>query len=132
MLTSSMPVAVPSLPPLRARAQRLSDGVIEIKCTGQLRAEDAAYLPDLERIIEARHDRVSLVFDTLELESYSTEFPLSHVVLFRKYRERIHRIAVAHELKSIAFAVATIALASQTNIKGFSSVQEALRWVRSS
>jgi len=127
-----MPEAAPSPIALRARPRVLSDGVIEIKCVGQLRAEDAAYLPDLAQIIASRQGCVCMVFDTLELESYSPNFPLSHIAFFKEHRGQIDRIAVAHELKSIAFAVATIALASQTNIKGFASVNEALRWLRSS
>jgi hypothetical protein len=37
---------------------------------------------------------------------------------------------VAHELRSVAFAIATVSLASNTNIKGFASVAEALNWLR--
>jgi len=107
----------------------LSPGVIEIKCTGFLRAEDTAYLPDLARLIESEQGRVSILFHTLEIEGYSPQFPLSHIDFFKKYRTRIHRIAVLHELKSIAFAVATVALASNTNIKGFSSLSDALGWL---
>lgn len=119
-------------PALRARARLLSGGIIEITCTGQLRAQDVDYLPELAQLIEAQTGRVSLVFETLAIEGYSPEFPLRHVDFFKQYRARLHRIAVVHELKSIAFAVATVSLASSTSIKGFASMREALGWLRAS
>jgi hypothetical protein len=99
-------------------------------CTGALRGQDADYLPELAQLIEAAPGRSSLVFETLSLESYSPEFPLRHIDFFKKYRARLHRIAVVHELKSIAFAVATVGLASSMNIRGFGSMQDALGWLR--
>lgn len=81
-------------------------------------------------MIDERPERARIVFDSLELESYSTEFPLAHIPFFSQHRPRIERIAVAHALKSIAFAVVTVALASQTSIKGFATLEEALGWAR--
>jgi hypothetical protein len=54
---------------------------------------------------------------------------MGHIDLFTKYRPLIHRIAVAHRIPSVGFAVATVALASQTNIKGFGDRSTALSWL---
>ena len=115
---------------LNATAQLLSPGVIEVKCTGHLQAEDSQYLTSLARLIDAEREPVSIVFDTMEIQSYSHKFPLAHIEVFRKYQRRLRRIAVAHELKSISFTIATVSLASHTSIKGFPSREAALAWVR--
>ena len=125
-----MHVEGPSVAPARVQPRMLWRAVIEVKCTGRLLGEDTAYLPRLAQLIESETGRVSIVFETLEIESYSPEFPLNHIEFFKKWRDRIHKIAVVHSLKSIAFAVATVSLASNTNIKGFSSASEALGWLR--
>jgi hypothetical protein len=111
------------------RAFVSSQGLIEIKLTGCVLAEDAIYLPDLSQLIDAEAGRVSLLFDTIELESYSPSFSLAHIDFFKNYRARLNRIAVAHELKSIVFAISTVALASSTTIKGFATRAEALGWI---
>jgi hypothetical protein len=118
-----------ALPTFRAYPTRLSDGVIVIKCVGQLRAEDTGYLPVLARMIEERPERSRIVFDSLDLEGYSAEFPLAHIPFFARHRARI---GVAHTLRSIAFALATVALGSQTSIKGFGTLEETLSGVRGS
>lgn len=114
---------------LLARASLKSPGLIEIKCTGSLRAEDAEYLPSLGRLIDRQQGRVCILFDAMELESYSPKFPLAHIDFFRDYHPRLGRIAVAHLLKSISFAIATVSLASNTDIKGFPSLAEATTWL---
>lgn len=70
-----------------------------------------------------------ILFEAMHLESYSPKFPLAHIDFFRNYHSRLDRIAVAHVLKSISFAIATVSLASDTNIKGFPAVAEALVWL---
>lgn len=115
---------------LNATAQLISPGVIEIKCTGHIQPEDTLYLNGLARLIDAERAPLSIVFDAMELQSYSPKFPLAHIDFFRKYHRRLRRIAVAHELRSIAFTIATVSLASNTSIKGFPSHEAALAWVR--
>jgi hypothetical protein len=125
----TMPPGVHAAVPLLARAYLKAPGLIEIKCTGNLRAEDAGYLPRLGRLIDDQHGRVSILFDALELESYSPKFPLAHIDFFRDYHARLGRIAVAHVLKSVSFAIATVSLASNTDIEGFPSLAEATTWL---
>jgi hypothetical protein len=115
----------------RVQPRMLSRALIEIKCTGHLLGEDTAYLPHLAQLIESQAERVNIVFETLGIDGYSPEFPMRHIDFFKQWRARIHKIAVVHSLKSIAFAVATVSLASNTNIKGFSSLPDALSWLRS-
>ena len=126
-----MPSTARATVELNAQARLLSPGLIEILCTGHIQAEDSQYLVGLARLLEAEQ-RVCIVFDAMALESYSAKFPLAHVEVFRRFHSRLGRIAVAHHLKSIAFAIATVSLASHTNIKGFPSRDEALAWLRES
>ncbi|MFT3926714.1 MAG: STAS/SEC14 domain-containing protein [Myxococcales bacterium] len=114
----------------RAQARLIAPGMVEIKCVGNLSADDTAYLSSLSRLIDAESGPVSLLFEAMELHSYSPKFPLAHIDFFRDYHARLHRIAVAHELKSIAFAIATVSLASNTLIKGFPNVADAMAWLR--
>lgn len=116
----------------RARAHLLAPGLIEITCLGHLLAEDASYLPTLGRLIDRERKQVRIVFNAMTLESYSPKFPIAHIDFFRNYQPRLGRIAVAHELKSISFAIATVSLASNTNIRGFPSMGEALAWLHGS
>lgn len=129
MIRFTMKAAAPASAE-RASARLLSPGLIEIKCRGHLTEEDANYLPKLGRLMDAERTQVCIVFDAMDLESYSPKFPLAHIDFFRNNQPRLKRIAVAHELKSISFAIATVSLASSTNIKGFPSMAEALVWLR--
>lgn len=126
-------MAVESLTRGRIELVALPERLIEITMTDYMEPEAVAYIPRLEALMRAQGGKVSLLFSLLALNGYHRDFPIAHVAPFRSWMTggQLHKVAVVHTLPSVRFAIATVSLASQTNIKGFSTRQAGIDWVRS-
>src|SRR5688572_1736410 len=109
---------MPDKPRYRLDLRLPSPGIIEIGCYGYLDETAHEYLPQLKAMVKAQKARVSLLYNALPLDGYSFTFPMKHIEPFRTWFGTLYKVAVAHTIPSIAFAIATVALASRTNIKG--------------
>lgn len=111
----------------------LPDRVVEITMTDYMGADAGAYIPKLDALVRAQGGKASLLFNVLAISGFHRDFPVAHIGPFRAWvsGELLHKIAVAHTLPAVRFAIASVSLASGTNIRGFSDRRAALEWARS-
>lgn len=104
-------------------------GVIEVVCEGYLEEGAHEYLPRLEALVKQQTGPVAILYNTLPLTGYHYSFPMNHIGPFRTWLGKLRKVAVAHTIGTIGFAIATVSLASKAKIKGFPTREAALEWL---
>lgn len=105
-------------------------GVIEVVCEGYLDNTAApSYLGDLEALVKKLGD-VTILYNALAIDGYDLAWPTAHITPFRAWLGKLRKVAVAHKMASIGFAIATVSLATKVKIKGFSDRDEAIQWLQ--
>ncbi|MFT3927757.1 MAG: STAS/SEC14 domain-containing protein [Myxococcales bacterium] len=109
----------------------LKEGIIEIRCRGELDGHHTSYIPELIQLIVRLPGRACLLFETLGVVHFTPAFALSHLDFLRSYQRRIQRIAVVYTLPSVPMSILAVSVSSGLEIQGFPGLDEALRWLES-
>jgi len=105
-------------------------GIIEVLCEGYLEKGAAeSYLHKLEALVKKQGSDVTLLFNALTIDGYDLAWPTAHIAPFRAWLGKLRKVAVAHHMASIGFAIATVSLAARIKIKGFASREDAIKWL---
>ncbi len=116
-------------PPYKITLIKATPSVIEVICEGDLVEGAHEYLPALGEMVKRESGDVTILYNTLSMRSYHFSFPMKHIPPFRNWLGKLRKVAVAHKIPSIGFAIATVSLATKVHIKGFPERNQAIAWL---